>query len=921
MGILLFLFAFLTNRLFAIKFVDRNHTHQLFEYTFSETECENGLFHAHEFESGMSFGPLTTGQAIRCIGRSGYHSVPLTTSYSFESNGTFAPMIDRLMQTKEFSIECWIKVEEQSFILSQFLSVAGVTSTVYDNKDLFSFQQYADNLLFLLQTGTTPTSISIYNVGQPYVHLVITVKMRQSGTDLTVAFSPLSSPDLRQRNAPSESNGCSHLLRSLVENLSIVRIPCSERRTLHSSLERRSLLHRMVRSRASPLSDSTQLRLLRPALTSLARTQLRSRICEHALPHSHPCPRLQLEFPDQSPSRIRRHSSSPLAAPHRSAFLPYADSHLLSSGGRTRPYQLDALLSAAAQHVQYRAVRGSSFPHARFTNLTVVLSSPYGTSSVKTLRIFVEWMNHPPVVHNAHHAFTTAEQYLTTLRIDDEDGDKDYTRIIDVSSHCRVVDLPANNTIHAFGFRVEYLGGSREQSSDSCTIRLVVGDTHGAESREAVITYNITNALLPASSFVFVEQGIPSPVDVQMQYRGSWIEKDSVRLEVLSVPFHGIVSGVVSSTVNGTVNDTAIAKSDGMHALAITSNTTTPILYTSQPLYFSDPSTDINGNDLGMENDTLLLACIHRSLRSPPFPITLIIRHRNSAPTSPFFLSLSNRLYAPNTVWFTPFETTALTNILINDTDRDTQLARLRLQTSTSYINVNASQSDPHNPVRWVGGNVGQGMDDTLVELEGSISAFAAIVNKVTFRGIYRMNDTLVVTLIDGPFNVSAAITLAYLPRETTATTPRFWILVILIAALLVIWLFSLCIRACSLCRCRREKTIPVGMRPSISPPVRVNQNVKQNAVHSIHEMKQIPEQRESHPPKKTPPPLPLSLPPAISKTDDTIRSPKKRPPPLPTTEPPCSSQYTAHRSEMVGRTPDDVEVISRRTVKPPSHG
>ena len=88
-------------------------------------------------------------------------------------------------------------MEEQSFILSQFLSVAGVTSTVYDNKDLFSFQQYADNLLFLLQTGTTPTSISIYNVGQPYVHLVITVKMRQSGTDLTVAFSPLSSPDLR----------------------------------------------------------------------------------------------------------------------------------------------------------------------------------------------------------------------------------------------------------------------------------------------------------------------------------------------------------------------------------------------------------------------------------------------------------------------------------------------------------------------------------------------------------------------------------------------------------------------------------------------------------------------------------------------------------------------------------------------------
>ena len=520
-------------------------------------------------------------------------------------------------------------------------------------------------------------------------------------------------------------------------------------------------------------------------------------------------------------------------------------------------------------------------------------------------------MNHPPVVHDAHYAFTTTEQFLTTLRIDDEDGDKEYTRIIDVSSYCRVVDLPANKTFYAFHFRVEYLGGTQVQSSDSCAIHLVVGDTHGAESSEAVITYNITNALLPVSPFLIVEQGLPSPVEVSMQHGGDLVNDQFVRLEVLSVPLHGVVN-VTGDIVNDMVNKTM-------------NNQTTPlILYTSQPLYFSDPSTDINGNDLGMENDTLLLSCIHRSLRSPPFTITLIIRHRNTAPTSLSFLSLIRRLHVPDTMWFTPFETTPLSNILINDTDRDTQLARLRLQTSTSYINVNASQSDPLNPVRWIGGNVGQGMDDTLVELEGSLSAFAAIVNKVTFRGIYRMNDTLAVTLVDGPFNVSKMITLAYLPRETTATTPRFWILVILIGVLLVIWLCSLCLRVCSLCRCRREKTIPVGMQPSVSPPIQASHEMKRNSVHSNREVKRTPEQTtDSLPqlPKKTPPPLPPSLPPAIPKLDDTKPKPKKHPPPLPTTQPPCPSHHIARQMETVGRSPDDVEVISRRTVKPPSHG
>lgn len=338
MGILLLLLTLSANCLLALKFVDRNNTHQLFEYTFPETECENGLFHVHEFESGVSFGSLTTGQAIRCIGRSGYRSVPLTTSFSFESNGTVAPLIDRLVETKEFSIECWVKVEEQSFVLSQLLSVAEITSTVYDNHDLFSIQQYTDSIHFVLQTGTSPTSLNMYTVEEPYVHLVVTARMRQSGTDLAVILSLFSYPDLRERNASAESDCCLHLLRPLGEDLSPVRIARTQWRTLYPSLERRSLLHWMVRSCPSHLPDSAQLCLLCPTLASLARAPIRPRIPQHALPHPPSCARLQPEFANQPPSRLHRHRSSPVAAPHRTALFPHKRPDLLSPYGGTGPH-------------------------------------------------------------------------------------------------------------------------------------------------------------------------------------------------------------------------------------------------------------------------------------------------------------------------------------------------------------------------------------------------------------------------------------------------------------------------------------------------------------------------------------------------------------------------------------------------------
>ncbi len=171
-----------------MQFSDRDNTHQLFEYVFLESECENGLFQVHEFVPNVSFGSLSIGQAIQCIGRSGYRSLPLKTSYSFASNRTFASVYERITQTKEFSLEMWLKVENQSFMLSQLLSVALVTSAQWDNKDVFSIQHFYDSILFFL-SGTSSGSVSLvlYPVdSEPYVHVVVCVRFRQSGTDMYV---------------------------------------------------------------------------------------------------------------------------------------------------------------------------------------------------------------------------------------------------------------------------------------------------------------------------------------------------------------------------------------------------------------------------------------------------------------------------------------------------------------------------------------------------------------------------------------------------------------------------------------------------------------------------------------------------------------------------------------------------------------
>ena len=51
---LLFIVGIVLATCSGMAFVDRNNTHQLFEYTFSQAECENGYFTPRTFNNGSS---------------------------------------------------------------------------------------------------------------------------------------------------------------------------------------------------------------------------------------------------------------------------------------------------------------------------------------------------------------------------------------------------------------------------------------------------------------------------------------------------------------------------------------------------------------------------------------------------------------------------------------------------------------------------------------------------------------------------------------------------------------------------------------------------------------------------------------------------------------------------------------------------
>lgn len=171
-----------------LSFADRNKNNLLFEYTFSETECENGLFTPTEYVTGSSFGNLTGGIALDCVARSGFRGKVVTSGYGFMSTSTFSAFRSRIYASREYSVEMWIKNEYQDFMSARILSIGLINQNGDSNDLLWSLQVFDDVLYFMpnyLSSGSY--SATIYNrQGDGYVHFIISIKMRQSGTDITV---------------------------------------------------------------------------------------------------------------------------------------------------------------------------------------------------------------------------------------------------------------------------------------------------------------------------------------------------------------------------------------------------------------------------------------------------------------------------------------------------------------------------------------------------------------------------------------------------------------------------------------------------------------------------------------------------------------------------------------------------------------
>ena len=208
--------------------------------------------------------------------------------------------------------------------------------------------------------------------------------------------------------------------------------------------------------------------------------------------------------------------------------------------------------------------------------------------------------------------------------------------------------------------------------------------------------------------------------------------------------------------------------------------------------------------------------------------------------------------------------------------------------------------------MRWIKGNYGEDMDDTMTELEGSLSALHAILQNITFRGIYKLNDTLVVTITDGDFIVQRRVLLEYIAEQEPIVTSRFWIIMSVIVVLIVLWVASILFRLCSFCCCcSRKKELPLQKSKELEmttlPKIETSPKTSEDNVkpsQSIVEgypsdpstlakksIRPSMEQSFTHPVVTAPATIAKKIPPLVP-TIPPART-KKTPPPLPSSLPP----------------------------------
>lgn len=279
---------------------------------------------------------------------------------------------------------------------------------------------------------------------------------------------------------------------------------------------------------------------------------------------------------------------------------------------------------------------------------------------------------------------------------------------------------------------------------------------------------------------------------------------------------------------------------------------------------------------------------------------------------------MTNRLSGPNSLPFHVYDYTPIP-LLLEDDDLNTQTATLSISTIAGFFSITLS---PRNrSLVWLDGNYGEGIDDNKLVARGSLRAINESLQTLRYRAVYRLNDTMVVKVVGDEWVAEWRVELEYKREEESVVSRRFWWVVLGVGGVVVLCCVILCCRVC--CCCGRARVVEpkkeiemVVVNRSHSQQVEKQSQVQQD------ERKQSQLEQDTTPKRKTPPPLQPSSIPKEKKPPplppSAIPGSRKQPPPVPKSIPP------SRRADGISAritTPDNVEPITRASVKPPTDG
>ena len=214
--------------------------------------------------------------------------------------------------------------------------------------------------------------------------------------------------------------------------------------------------------------------------------------------------------------------------------------------------------------------------------------------------------------------------------------------------------------------------------------------------------------------------------------------------------------------------------------------------------------------------------------------------------------------------------------ISVFDDDFNTAVCTLTITTTTGFSIALAPHNHTLPGLEWLEGNYGEGMEDNKLVARGSLRAINDSLQTLAYRAVYRLNDTLVVRVVDGEFEAETRVAMVYTMEEKKSVS---WPLVVGVVVLVVVLVRLLC---CCCCSCHKKREL-------------VKKEVEKKKEVEMVERRTVP------------PPLPAAL-----------TTKKKTPPPLPSSLPPKNETRQTHSAVA---TPENVEPHSKASVRPPTVG